>query len=138
MEVHVTFPGGKQVDAMIGNFIVRTDQPIADGGLESAPSPFDLFLVSLATCAGLYVLAFCRARNIPTDRLRLVQRSENDPKSGRLRRVDLDIHVPADFPAAYHDAICRAAAACKVKKTLEHPPELEVHSLVDEVGSHAA
>jgi ribosomal protein S12 methylthiotransferase accessory factor len=132
MEIHVTFPGGRQVDAMIGQFIVRTDQPHAEGGLNTAPTPFDLFLVSLATCAGFYVVRFCQARQIPTDEIRLIQRSETDPKGGALQRVSVEIHVPKSFPAQYLDAVARAAASCKVKKTLEHPPRFEITTLVDQ------
>ena len=51
----VTFPGGKRVDAEYGGFTVRTDQPPQSGGEGSAPQPFDLFLASIATCAGIYV-----------------------------------------------------------------------------------
>lgn len=131
MEIHVTFPGGKKVDAMIGNFIIRTDQPHSEGGGGESPSPFDLFLVSLATCAGYYILAFCQARKIPTDRLHVVQRSEKDPKSGALQSVGIEIHVPPDFPPDYRDSIIRAAAACKVKKTIENPPAFQIGLVVD-------
>ena len=71
MEILVTFPGGMRVDAQAGAHLIRTDQPASAGGDASAPAPFDLFLASLATCAGYYVLAFCRARGIPTDGLAL-------------------------------------------------------------------
>ncbi len=40
------------------DFPIATDQPIADGGMQTAPSPFDLFRASLATCAGYCVAAF--------------------------------------------------------------------------------
>jgi ribosomal protein S12 methylthiotransferase accessory factor len=132
MEIHVTFPGGKQVDAMVGNFIIRTDQPLSDGGGGASPSPFDLFLVSLATCAGYYVQAFCQARKIPTDRLHVIQRAEKDPKSGALRSIAIEVHVPPDFPPEYRDSIVRAAAACKVKKTIENPPSFQIGMIIDQ------
>jgi ribosomal protein S12 methylthiotransferase accessory factor len=132
MEIHVTFPGGKKVDALVGNFIIRTDQPFSAGGTGESPSPFDLFLVSLATCAGYYILSFCQTRKIPTDRLQVIQRSEKDPKSGALSSVLIEIHVPPDFPPEYRDSIVRAAAACKVKKTLESPPSFQIGMIVDQ------
>lgn len=131
MEVLVTFSGGKRVDAHAGGFTIATDQPVSDGGNGSAPAPFTLFLASLGTCAGLYVLGFCRTRGIPTDGISLVQRSENDAK-GHVVRITLEVHVPADFPERYRDAVAHAAAACKVKKTLAHPPAFEVVTVADE------
>jgi ribosomal protein S12 methylthiotransferase accessory factor len=130
MEILVTFPGGKRVDAQAGGFTLHTDQPRERGGDGSAPDPFTLFLASLGTCAGIYVVGFCKTRNIPTDGIRIVERTENDPQTGRLGRVTLEVQVPADFPEQYRDAVARAAAACKVKKTLADPPLLEVTTSV--------
>lgn len=138
MEIDVSFPGGKRVYAQAGDFLIQTDQPEAQGGDGSAPPPFTLFLASLATCAGIYVVGFCHARQIPTEGIRLVQRSESDPKTGRLQRVTIDLLLPADFPAQYRDSIRRAAAACKVKKTLADPPAFEVTTTVAATTTRAA
>jgi ribosomal protein S12 methylthiotransferase accessory factor len=124
MDIIVSLPGGKRVDAQIGRFTIHTDQPPEEGGEGSAPEPFALFLASLATCAGAYVVGFCQARKIPTEGIRLIQRTENDATSGRLMRVTLEVQVPSDFPPRYRDAVARAAAACKVKKTLSDAPEI--------------
>jgi ribosomal protein S12 methylthiotransferase accessory factor len=136
MDIIVSFPGGKRVDALAGNFLIATDQPLEHGGTGSAPEPFTLFLASLARCAGIYVVGFCQARNIPTDRIQLVQRTQNDEK-GKLLHVDIEIHVPSGFPPHYHDALARAAASCKVKKTMADPPTFDVRTLVDEAAKTA-
>ena len=139
MDIRVTFPGGKRVDAAVGAFTIHTDQPVELGGEGSAPAPFDLFLSALATCAGIYVVGFCQARGIPTDDVQLLQRSTSDAKTGRLRHVQLDVVVPASFPAAYRDAVARAAAACKIKKTLADPPTIEVATrAVDDAPSETS
>src|SRR5664279_74965 len=125
-DITVSFPGGRRVDARIGGHIVHTDQPVTAGGTDSAPSPFDLFLGSLATCAGFYMLAHCAARGIPTEGVALVQRHTVDPASHQLVAVTLEVVLPAEFPERYRDAIVRAAESCKVKKLLAHPPVIEV------------
>jgi ribosomal protein S12 methylthiotransferase accessory factor len=133
MDIEISFPGGKRVEAVAGNFRIATDQPVEDGGEGSAPAPFTLFLASLGTCAGLYVLAFCKARGISTEGVRLTQRSEKDSK-GRLARVAIDVHVPSHFPERYREGVAHAAAACKVKKTIADPPAFDVLTVVDERG----
>jgi ribosomal protein S12 methylthiotransferase accessory factor len=139
MDIIVTLPGAKRVDARVGAFTIHTDQPPERGGQGSAPEPFDLFLASIGTCAGLYVAGFCQTRGIPTEGIRIVERTESDPKSGRLVRVTLDVQVPPGFPVQYRDAVARAAALCKVKKTLAAPPELEVAtSVMVSAGADAA
>ena len=62
MEIIIDFPGGAKVDAHFSGFTVKTDQSPKGGGEGSAPSPFSLFLASIGTCAGIYVLGFCRQR----------------------------------------------------------------------------
>jgi putative redox protein len=126
-DMEITFPGGKRVDARLGPHVVRTDQPVAAGGEDSAPAPFDLFLASLGTCAGLYVLAFCQSRAIPTEGLRLIQHARADEK-GHLTSVELEIELPAGFPAKYREAVTHAAEGCKVKRTLANPPAISVRS----------
>jgi putative redox protein len=130
MDMTVTFPGGARVDAQFGAHTIRTDQPARSGGDDSAPSPFTLFLASIATCAGIYVLGFCKQRDLPTDGIRLVQRLEVDPRTGMVAKVGLDIEVPAGFPEKYHEALVRAASQCAVKKHLENPPAFDVKTVV--------
>ena len=124
MEMVIVFPGGSRVDAHVGNLVVTTDQ---DG---SAPAPFGLFLASIGTCAGIYVLSFCQHRGLSTEGVRIVQRVHSNPTTRMVEQIDLDIEVPPDFPQKYHEALIRAANQCAVKKHLESPPRFEVRTTV--------
>ena len=93
-EFVVDFPGGARVDAHFGPYTVKTDQPPSGGGEGSAPAPFSLFLASIGTCAGIYVLGFCRQRGLPTDGIRLAQRMEMDPAHAHDGKISLDIQLP--------------------------------------------
>ena len=126
MEILIDFPGGSRVDAHFNGHTVRTDQPAAGGGENSAPTPFEVFLSSLGTCAGIYVLSFCKQRNLPTEGIRIVQHSHTNPLTGGLNKVEIEIQVPSSFPKQYHSALIRSAELCKVKKTLENPPLFEI------------
>jgi len=131
MEMVISFPGGARVDAQFGSFTVKTDQPPQGGGEGSAPTPFATFLASLGTCAGIYVLGFCRQRGLPTDGIRLTQRLGVDPATGLVAKVELDIHVPPSFPEKYHAALIRSAEQCAVKKLLESPPQFAIITVTD-------
>ena len=126
MEMIVDFPGGVKVDAHFNDFTVKTDQPTADGGEDSAPSPFDFFLVSLGTCAGYYVLRYCQQHNLPSQGIRLIERSHWDQSIGMLGKIELEIQVPATFPEKYLPSLVRSAELCAVKKHIEKPPKFEV------------
>ena len=131
MEMNITFPGGLKVDAQFGDTVVHTDQPAGSGGEGSAPSPFELFLASLGTCAGIYVYGYCRNHGLATEGLRLTERIEFDPASHRLARVGLDIHVPAGFPEKHRKALERSAELCAVKRAVQNPPEFVVRTVVE-------
>jgi putative redox protein len=126
MEMVIDFPGGARVDAHFGPYTVKTDQPPMGGGEGSAPTPFAVFLSSIGTCAGIYVLGFCRQRGLSTDGIRIVQRVHNDPASRMVGTVEVEIQVPPDFPEKYHESLVRSAELCAVKKHLEKPPQFDV------------
>ena len=130
MEMIIDFPGGARVDAHFGGFVVPTDQPPGGGGTNSAPTPFATFLSSIGTCAGIYVLGFCRQRGIPTEGIRLVQRMSTNPMTRLVDQVQVTIELPAGFPDKYADAVVRAAEQCAVKKHFEHPPVIAVDSIL--------
>jgi ribosomal protein S12 methylthiotransferase accessory factor len=130
MDMVIDFPGGARVDAHFGSFVIPTDQPPSGGGQGSAPTPFVTFLSTIGTCAGIYVLGFCRQRGISTDGIRLVQRMQADPTTGMISDVAVTIQLPESFPAKYADAVVRAAEQCAVKKHFEHPPVIHVDSVV--------
>jgi ribosomal protein S12 methylthiotransferase accessory factor len=125
-DAEVTFPGGLRVDARVGEHVIRTDQPAASGGDASAPAPFDLFLASIATCAGIYALGYCRARSIPTAGLRLVQHVQLDEATKLPTRVEVRLSLPPGFPERHRAAIVRAVSGCKVKKTIALAPTFDV------------
>ncbi len=129
MEIVVDFPGGSRVDAHFGNFTIPTDQP----PVASAPTPFDLFLASIGTCAGIYVLGFCRQRGLPTDGIQIVQRVHADAATGMVEEIDLEIQVPPTFPEKYRDSLIHSAELCKVKKHLENPPKFNITTAVPEI-----
>lgn len=126
MDMMITFPGGKKVNAAYNGFTHKTDQPLADGGENSAPSPFELFLAALGTCAGFYVLSFCQQRGIDMAGIELRQSMERDARTHLIGRVDIEIILPAAFPEKYRAAVVQAAQSCTVKKHLENPPRFNL------------
>jgi ribosomal protein S12 methylthiotransferase accessory factor len=126
MEMLIDFPGGSRVDAHFGDFTVNTDQPPA----ASAPSPFEVFLASIGTCAGIYVLGFCQQRGLPTTDIRIVERVAHSQITHMVEKIDLEIQVPATFPEKYRESLIRSAELCAVKKHLENPPQFEISTAV--------
>jgi putative redox protein len=128
--MEIIFEGGKVVTAYAHGHIIRTDQTVEHGGENSAPSPFDLFLASIGTCAGIYVKSFCDNRKIPTDKIKVVQTTTFDKESGLPVDITIDIKLPADFPEKYRDSVISVADLCKVKKSIAKPPVFKTVSSI--------
>lgn len=122
----IRFPGGLEVEALHAGFTILTDQPAAQGGAGAAPTPFDLFLASVGTCAGLYALRFCQQRNLDTEGLSLKVTPEYADGGKRVSRIAIEISLPPVFPEKYREAILRAVDQCKVKRHILEPPAFEV------------
>lgn len=101
MDMRVSFPGGKRVDAEYKGFTINTDQSVKNGGEGAASSPFNLFLSSIGTCAGIFVLSFLQERNLPADRANLVLHFERDQNTHMTHNIIIDINLPPDFPKKY-------------------------------------
>ena len=116
MDVELRFGEGLAITALYKGHAVSTDQPVAKGGGGAAPSPFDLFVTSLATCAGFYVLSFLRQRGLPTAGLGLRLTPVTDA-SALLTKVTIAIELPAGVPEKFRAAVARAAEQCLVKRS---------------------
>ena len=122
--MRVSFPGGKQVQAEHRGFTIQTDQSEPSGGNGSAPSPFDLFLASIGTCSGYYVMAFCQQRHIPTDKIELTLGMVQNKERHLIERINISVSLPESFPERYVNACVKAAEQCTVKRHLQVPPKI--------------
>lgn len=125
MECSVNFAGGMVIETTIGNHVIRTDQLQKDGGQDSSPSPFDLFLASIVTCSGYYALEFCLERDIPSDGLAVSMTTSRDPEIPMIDLITIEVKLPKGFPEKYEKALTKAVELCTVKKHLITPPDFE-------------
>jgi ribosomal protein S12 methylthiotransferase accessory factor len=128
--MEITFEGGKVVTAYVHGHSIRTDQPSDNGGADSAPAPFDLYLAAIGTCAGVYVKSYCDNRMIPTDNIKIIQKTKYDEVTGLPVDITLDIKLPADFPKKHKDSVIHVAGLCKVKKSIANPPVFQIISSI--------
>ena len=126
MEMKITFNGGKKVQSHYKGFSVETDQPVSEGGDGTAPEPYDIFLASLGTCAGVYVVYFCEKRSISTDGITITLDFNKNEHTHLIEAVRMNIQLPKDFPQKYRKAVVRSAEMCTVKRSLANPPRIDV------------
>ena len=127
--IAVSFPGGKRLAARVDQHTVFTDQAEDEGGGGTAPSPFDLFLASIATCSAYYALGFSEKRDIDTSGMALTLHCEYDEAAHRYPRIEMTLTLPPDFPAKYENAVLKAMEACFVKKHIVDAPEFVLRAV---------
>lgn len=128
MEMEIYFDGNKKINANLNGNVIRTDQPIQGGGEGTAPAPFDLFLASIGTCAGIYVKGFCDQRGISSDNIKIIQKMNFNPSTKLIDKIDLEIQLPSDFPEKYKEAVIKSANLCAVKRHMQEPPVFDVYT----------
>lgn len=124
MELEIFFEGGKKVSARMDDMIIKTDQPVRSGGEGSAAAPFDLFLASVGTCAGVYVKGFCDSRGIDSSGITIMQRHQYNRDTKLIEKIELEARLPEGFPEKYRQAVINAMDLCTVKRHLKNPPEI--------------
>jgi len=124
--IAVEFSGGKRVDARMDGVLIPTDQTTERGGEGTAPAPFQLFLASIATCAGIYALEFCQARELSSKGMALTMSYEWDEKKHAIEKMHIDLKLPPGFPDRYKKAVVRVMDLCSVKKHIIHAPEFVI------------
>jgi len=132
MDMEIVFPGNKKVNAVYKGFTIETDQPTNEGGDGSAPEPYDLFLSSIGTCAGVYVVYFCDERGIDTSGIKMSLQFDRNEKKHLIEAVHIHISLPKEFPKKYKSAVIRAAELCTVKRNIIDSPEFSVTADIKE------
>ena len=126
MEIDVEFPGGQKVQTTIKGHTILTDQPPKYGGDGSGPSPFHLFLASIATCSGYFALAYLQNHELQTEGLKVKAIHEVDEKTHHVNSITIHVTTPKDFPKKHAKILKKAIGYCSVKQHLENPPKIDV------------
>ncbi len=128
MKMEIVSAGGKKVNALYKGFTVKTDQSKENGGDQSAPEPFDIFLASIGTCAGINVIVFCQRHGISADKIKLILVFDRNQKTRMIEKIIIEIQLPVDFPEKYKNAVIRSADLCSVKRHMINPPKFEIYT----------
>ena len=129
MEVKVRFLDNLRLEASFDDFKITTDQPVRYKGDGMAPSPFDYFLASSALCAAYFVKVYCKARNLPTEDIKISQNNLVDPENRYNQIFRIKAEIPESFSDKHREGIIKAMDRCTVKKVIQTGPEFEIDAL---------
>jgi uncharacterized OsmC-like protein len=126
----VTCEEGDRFAIAIGSHVVHVDQKVDDGGEDSAPTPLELFLVSLASCVAHYARRYLRRHELPVEGLRVDATWEMAKAPARVGAVSISLVVPPGVPDDRREALLAVASHCTVHNSIVQAPDVQV-TLVD-------
>jgi LmbE family N-acetylglucosaminyl deacetylase/uncharacterized OsmC-like protein len=124
--MRVEYRGGDQFDINVRGHIISVDQPVKDGGDDTAPTPTELFIASLASCVAFYARRYLERHNLPTDGLAVESTFEMGARPARVAGIDIRLIVPKGVPPERLDALLAIATHCTVHNTLEITPDVSI------------
>jgi uncharacterized OsmC-like protein len=124
--VRVDYEAGDRFRIAVRQHTISVDQPASDGGEDTAPTPTELFIASLASCVAFYARRFAARHDIPTDGLAVTAEFSMASHPARVGEITLQLHVPAELSPEQQAALLAVTSRCTVHSTLMQPPEVRI------------
>ena len=125
-QMDVRYLSGESYEVSVRGHRVLVDQPAEAGGLDTAPTPTELFVASLATCVAFYAGRYLTRHGYGRDGLAVS--ADFDMASDRPARVSgvrLTVRAPAELPAD-RPALHAVVSHCTVHNSLTSPPSVAI------------
>lgn len=117
---------GDRFAVTIRDHEITVDQPVADGGTDSAPTPTELFVAALTSCVAHYAHRYLARHELPTDGLRATAEYTMASRPSRVSEVSVVLDLPDGIPQHRLDALLAVASHCTVHNSLESPPAVAI------------
>ena len=126
-EMDVRYVAGESYEVSVRGHRVLVDQPADAGGLDTAPTPVELFVASLATCVAFYAGRYLTRHGYGRDGLAVSAGFDMaSDRPARVSGIRLTVQAPADLPADRRPALRAVVSHCTVHNSLTSPPSVAI------------
>ena len=122
-----------QID--IGPHRLMADEPVAVGGTDQGPGPYELLCAALGACTSMTVSMYARRKGWPLASVRVQLRhgkvhaedcAECESKKGMVDVIERDIQLVGELSDEQRQRLLEMAGKCPVARTLTS--EIRIHS----------
>ena len=134
--------GKLQQAISLGRHRLVADEPVALGGLDSGPGPYDLLLAALGACTSMTLRLYADRKKLPLDHVSVELRhqkihakdcAECETREGMLDRIERRIALEGDLDPASRARLMEIADKCPVHRTLKS--EIDIRTTLGEDAS---
>jgi uncharacterized OsmC-like protein len=127
----VRYDGAERYEIAVRDHVVAVDQQSRDGGSDTAPTPVELFVASLAGCVAFYAGRFLTRHGLPRDGLAVTARyAMASDTPARVSDIRLTVRPPDALPAYRRRVLRSVVEHCTIHNSLVAPPAVAIE-LVD-------
>jgi putative redox protein len=125
--VRETGVGKFQQAIAVGPHRLVADEPVAAGGLDSGPSPYDLLLAGLGACTAMTVRMYADLKKLPLERVGVMLThakihaadcADCETKEGKVDRIERVVTLEGALDDAARAKLLEIANKCPVHRTL--------------------
>jgi putative redox protein len=111
----------------IGPHNLKGDEPVASGGTDTGPTPYDYLLAALGTCTSMTISLYARSKGWPLEnvtvslhhsKIHATDCAECETKVGKIDRIEREIHLAGNLTAEQRAKLMEIADRCPVHQTL--------------------
>jgi putative redox protein len=111
----------------VGRHTLRADEPLASGGTDTGPSPYELLCAALGACTAMTIRLYADLKGIPVERVSVELRHEKihasdcaecETREGRIDRIERLIRLEGNLDEAQRQKLLEIANKCPVHRTL--------------------
>ena len=126
-KAEIKYIGGMKFEAKNRSHSVIIDQPQASGGEDKGLTPPELFVDSLGSCIGVYVLGFCKNTGLNPEGMKIyLDWEKSADKPSRIKSIKAKIELPKADVGARKAALLKVAESCLIHETIKHQPEITI------------
>ena len=126
MEVKISHLGQVKFNIQSGSHTILCDQPVENGGEDSAMTPPELMLASLGSCAAFYAVQYLKARNLADSGVEVSVTADKLKQPARLGNFNIHVECPVPLSEEQTEGLRRSVHTCLIHNTLLSLPEVRI------------
>ncbi|MGB6976835.1 MAG: OsmC family protein [Gammaproteobacteria bacterium] len=114
-------------EIVIGNHVLTADEPLANGGNDSGPSPYDFLLAALGSCTAMTLRAYADNKQLPLKKVIVKLKHDKiyaedcidcENENSKIDHIERLIELQGDLSQEQRAKLLDIANKCPVHRTL--------------------